>query len=46
MRDFQELVEKFGDNLYEVGGCVRDYLMGIPHKDCDYVIEAFPCLHV
>lgn len=32
------LVEK--NNIYKVGGCVRDSLLGIESKDVDYVIEA------
>jgi tRNA nucleotidyltransferase/poly(A) polymerase len=27
-------------NLYEVGGCVRDEILGIPTKDIDYTAEA------
>lgn len=26
--------------LYEVGGCVRDEIMGVPTKDVDYTVEA------
>lgn len=26
--------------MYEVGGCVRDSLLGIPSKDIDYAVEA------
>jgi tRNA nucleotidyltransferase (CCA-adding enzyme) len=27
-------------NIYEVGGCIRDDLLGIPTKDVDYTVEA------
>jgi tRNA nucleotidyltransferase (CCA-adding enzyme) len=27
-------------NIYEVGGCVRDEILGIPTKDIDYTVEA------
>ena len=27
-----------GLEIYEVGGCVRDRLLGLPHKDRDWVV--------
>ena len=26
--------------LFEVGGCIRDELLGLPTKDVDFVVEA------
>ncbi len=31
-----------GGEIYEVGGCVRDDLMGHPHKDRDYLVTRVP----
>lgn len=42
---FQQLAtlfEKYGFNLYLVGGTVRDYLLGLPLTDLDAVSDATP----
>ena len=41
LRRITELLEPEGAELYLVGGCVRDSLLGIPPKDID--IEVFRC---
>lgn len=37
--NFYDLVEAYGLRVYEVGGVVRDEIMGYKPKDCDYVVE-------
>ena len=41
LRRITELLEPEGAELYLVGGCVRDSLLGFPPKDID--IEVFRC---
>ncbi|MDR1482824.1 MAG: HD domain-containing protein [Synergistaceae bacterium] len=37
-RDFLMAVSRAGGRAYEVGGCVRDLLLGVKPKDKDYVV--------
>ena len=41
LRRIAELLKPEGANIYLVGGCVRDSLLGIAPKDID--IEVFNC---
>ncbi len=39
---FLKAIEKKGGEVYEVGGTLRDQLMGIPHKDKDLLVTQIP----
>ncbi len=39
---FLETLWQAGGEVYEVGGPVRDRLLGIPHKDKDYLVRLIP----
>ena len=38
--NFYDVVETFGTKVWCVGGAVRDEIMELEPKDCDYVVEA------
>lgn len=38
MNQIAEKISNAGGKLYEVGGCVRDKILGIPPKDFDYCV--------
>ncbi|PIR20157.1 MAG: hypothetical protein COV45_07380 [Deltaproteobacteria bacterium CG11_big_fil_rev_8_21_14_0_20_47_16] len=43
MKDnFLKSILDAGGNVYEVGGCVRDQLLGHPSKDKDYLVTKLP----
>ncbi len=37
-----EAIHRAGGKVYEVGGAVRDRLLGIPHKDADLLVTGVP----
>src|SRR4030095_11845312 len=39
---FLKLIEERGGRVYEVGGTLRDAMMGIPHKDKDLLVTGLP----
>ncbi len=42
IKDFSAVFTKSGHHLYIVGGCIRDYLLGIPNHDFDFATDAMP----
>lgn len=42
MLEFEKEIYSAGGEIYEVGGSVRDSLLGIESKDCDYLVTGIP----
>jgi len=45
-RDKDFFVRLFGDDVYAVGGCVRDLILGTPNKEVDILIARHPLVEM